>query len=163
MFFDILKAIFMIGLLASCVTRSDEMIITRDDCGAEESISLNVKRFATFPEAYAGKCVMAKGYIANRGFYLTRQAFEKRPSLKNNIAIYGDTDDVDLWAIEQAGELVGFATTCDQLYKNAQAEADRASNEEMQSIVFMSGRCHYDGANAVLVVSKWSPAEDLLK
>ncbi len=158
-----------IFVLSACATTdasndSDKPIVElRTNCTRAESVEIDIGKFSTNPEPYIGRCVHARGIIADRSFFPSLQVmYNSRIPPERKIAISGDNET--LWGMRKFVDIVAFAYSCQELGRSAQAKADRqdadlsARGEEAGTLVFIAGNCHYF-SSPVLHVSERAPVE----
>jgi hypothetical protein len=152
----------LIGLLALAASRavaadsSPAPQPPREDCAAEESVSVDIDRFRANPSRYAHRCVRVRGLIAWRGLVRDPGELYDRSNgtavLRGRdpmIALYGAEHDatgkLELWGARTYADIIAYAYSCDEFTSYVMARGG----------FMVSGLCHYR-SGPVLWVSRWT-------
>src|SRR5258706_13619498 len=159
-------AAFMLALITSACASNSTVMVTKPnfDCRADQAIPLDFGGLLDAPEAYAGKCVRARGYVFRNMLFPTLEAFysEHHESpfdlpARHVIGLNAREESYDSFTTRQFVELTGMAVSCRQLNDAAFAETDReqaeAKKRGRKDIILLGfgGWCHYSTGPAIYV------------
>jgi hypothetical protein len=129
-------------------------------CTRDNSEEVSVRNVLREPERFKGKCIRVFGLLGGRGIFADVAAYyAEASSLERNqeIAVYSDTDIPDLWTARSFVEAIGEATTCEAIWDESEANANKktaeakANGSGSEFIAFVAGNCHYHGGPALIV------------
>ncbi|HET7083426.1 MAG TPA: hypothetical protein VFI23_01550 [Rhizomicrobium sp.] len=110
------------------------------------------------PNRFIDKCIHVRGFVAFRDVVPSLQWLYEHPKLDERVALYGrNPPGVELWAMRNYADLVGFAYSCEQLGTFAEAQTEQKNEEakkkgsDVESIPFIAGNCHYRGGPVLWV------------
>jgi len=135
-------------------------------CERAAAETVTVLQMLEHPKHFEGRCVRLSGTVAGREIvddvpslyaYMTGRATNPDP---HYVALYSaDRSLADrLWSMRANTDVVGLASTCTAMYERAQAQADEEnaqaekSGSGRETIIMMSGPCHYRSGPAIEVV-----------
>lgn len=117
------------------------------------------------PKRFEGRCVRLNGTVASRSIvdgvpelYARMTGRDDNPE-PHEVALYsGDGSLTErLWSARENMEVVGIVSTCKAMFERAQKEVDKENAEAekagsgVESMVFISGPCHYHGGPIIEV------------
>ncbi|HEY2071463.1 MAG TPA: hypothetical protein VGG48_18030 [Rhizomicrobium sp.] len=141
-------------------------------CTDANSQTISVEELTAQPDHYTHVCVHVRALLVDRGLVSDVRSLyaESERRWSGMVAIYSSdgSDTEKFWSSRAVVDVIGEATTCGTLYDEAMAEADRqnreARNRDVETIVMMSGLCHYHRSNdAALIANRvtWFPDEPI--
>jgi hypothetical protein len=139
-------------------------------CTSANAETTTVQRMLKHTKQFEGRCIRLNGIAAFREFFddlpsvyaeMTDRDIDAAP---RSVKLYSYDDEAlgdRLWRAREPMEVIGIGSSCSRMYREAQKQADRENAERKKAagdgmvqtvtIVFMGGRCHYQGGPVIKV------------